>query len=148
MSYQLEVLNDKDFEELCKDLLERELGILFQIFKTGTDKGIDLRYASYRENEVIVQAKHYIRSKYSDLKTALVKEKENMDRLSPQPSRYILMTTLDLSVDQLDEVTTSMAPHILNSQDVYAKERIMNLIAKYTDVQKKYYKLWLTRTAV
>lgn len=148
MSYQLEVLNDKDFEELCKDLLEREIGLLFQIFKTGADKGIDLRYAADQENQVIVQAKHYIRSKYSDLKTALVREKANMDDLSPQPSRYILMTTLDLSVDQIDEVTASMAPHLLNSQDIYAKERIVNLIAKYGDVQKKYYKLWLTSTRV
>ena len=31
--FNLEVLNDKEFEELSKDLLENELGVNFQIFK-------------------------------------------------------------------------------------------------------------------
>lgn len=146
--YNLEVLNDKEFEELCKDLLEKELGINFQIFKTGRDKGIDLRYACNFENEIIVQAKRFIRSTYSNLKAELKKEKNSVKKLQKEPKRYILMTAFDLSVGQVDEVVLEMKPYIKNSQDVYGRDRIMNLIAKYPDIERKYYKLWLTSTNV
>jgi septum formation topological specificity factor MinE len=146
--YNLEVLNDKEFEELCKDLLEEELGLAFQIFKTGRDKGIDLRYANNIENEVIVQVKRYIRSTYSNLKVELKKEKENVNKLTIKPKRYILMTSLDLSVGQVDEIIMLMNPIIKNSQDIYSRERIMNLIAKYPKIEKKYYKLWLTSSNI
>jgi hypothetical protein len=146
--YHLEVLNDKEFEELCKDLLEKELGLLFQIFKTGRDKGIDLRYANNYENEIIVQAKRFGRSTYSNLTTELDKELGKMHKLAKKPKRYILMTAFDLSVGQVDEIVLQMAPFVKNSQDVYGRERIMNLIAKYPEIEKKYYKLWLTSTNV
>jgi Restriction endonuclease/ATPase family associated with various cellular activities (AAA) len=146
--YNLEVLNDKEFEELCKDLLEKELGLLFQIFKTGRDKGIDLRYANNAENEIIVQAKRFIRSTYSNLKVELKKERTNILKLKPQPKRYILMTALDLSVGQIDEIVLQMKQVIKNSQDVYGRDRIMNLITKYPEIEKKYYKLWLTSTNI
>ena len=146
--YHLEVLNDKEFEELSKDLLEKELGVQFQIFKTGRDKGIDLRYACTKENEIIVQAKRYIRSTFSNLTIELDKEKISMTKLSNKPDRYILITALDLSVDQVDKVVAQMKPFVKSSQDIYSFERIINLITKYPDIEKKYYKLWLTSTNV
>lgn len=146
--YHLEVLNDKEFEELSKDLLEKELGVQFQIFKTGRDKGIDLRYACTKENEIIVQAKRFIRSTFPNLTTELNNEKLKMSKLFNKPDRYILITALDLSVDQVDKVVLQMKPFINNSQDVYPLERIINLISKYPDIEKKYYKLWLTSTSV
>ncbi|AXY73637.1 hypothetical protein D3H65_06420 [Paraflavitalea soli] len=148
MSYHLEVLNDKEFEEMSKDLLEEELGVQLQIFKKGRDKGIDLRYANNVENEIIVQAKRFYRSSYSTLKTEMKGELTKMQGLSPRPKRYILMTTFDLSVGQVDEMVALMAPFVKNSQDVYSRERIMNLIAKYPEIEKKYYKIWLTSTNV
>ena len=44
MKYHLEVLNDKEFEDLCKALLDAYYGVDFQIFKAGRDGGIDLLY--------------------------------------------------------------------------------------------------------
>jgi DNA polymerase III delta prime subunit len=146
--YHLEVLHDKEFEELSKDLLESALKINFQNFKTGADKGIDLRYAGTRENEIIVQAKRYIRSTFSKLKTELVKEHKKMLALSPRPKRYILTTALDLSVGQTDEIVKLMQPFILNSQDVYGRDRIESMISGDAAIEKKFYKLWLTSTRV
>jgi hypothetical protein len=53
--YQLSILNDKEFEDLAKDLLEIELGFSLQNFKSGKDKGIDLRYSADKENLIVVQ---------------------------------------------------------------------------------------------
>lgn len=147
-NYNLEVLNDKEFEELCKDLLENEMGIQFQIFKRGKDKGIDLRYAESVENQIIVQAKHMMKSKYTDLKTSLKKERSSMEKLAVMPQKYILMTTLNLSVGQTDEIVTQMYPFVKNSQDVYSLDRIMNIIANYPKIEQKYYKLWLTSSSI
>ncbi|PXY45234.1 nSTAND3 domain-containing NTPase [Flavobacterium hydrophilum] len=146
--YNLEVLNDKEFEELCKDLLEKELNISFQIFKTGRDKGIDLRYANNVENEIIVQAKRFGRSTYSNLKTEIKKEIISINKLTSKPKRYILMTAFDLSLGQVDEVVLQLKPIVKNSQDIYSRDRIMNLIEKYPEIEKKYYKLWITSTNV
>ncbi|OCB75540.1 hypothetical protein B0A79_23800 [Flavobacterium piscis] len=146
--YNLEVLNDKEFEELCKDLLEKELNISFQIFKTGRDKGIDLRYANNVENEIIVQAKRFGRSTYSNLKTEIKKEIISINKLTSKPKRYILMTAFDLSVGQVDEVVSQLKPFVKNSQDIYSRDRIMNLLVKYPEIEKKYYKLWITSTNV
>lgn len=148
MHYPLEVLNDKEFEELSKDLLDLELGINLQIFKSGRDKGIDLRYATTQENQLIVQAKRYVRSTFSHLKTELAKEKMKMDRLPRKPERYILTTSLELSVAQCDHIVEIMAPYIKTSQDVFGAERVVGLIAKFPPIESKYYKLWITSTTV
>ena len=66
-------LNDKEFEELVKDLLQIELGVRLQSFKSGKDGGIDLRYSTSKDNAIIVQVKHYLKSGYSQLKSSLKK---------------------------------------------------------------------------
>jgi len=94
-SYNFSVLNDKEFEELCRELLSVELGVSFQSFKQGQDGGIDLRYSSTNDNEIIVQAKHYLKSGFSKLKSDLkIKEYPKVEKLSPK--RYIITTSLEI----------------------------------------------------
>ena len=59
-NYNFSTLNDRDFELLTQDLLQAELQITLEGFKSGKDQGIDLRYARNGEN-TIVQCKHYFR---------------------------------------------------------------------------------------
>jgi len=121
MNYNLEVLNDKEFEDLSKDLLEEELDIPLQNFKTGKDGGIDLRYSSHNLNEIIIQAKAYTKSKYANLKATLKQERQKMDKLSPSPQRYILTTTCTLSPPEINEIVDIMSPYILSAQDIYGR---------------------------
>ncbi|MFD1628941.1 hypothetical protein [Pseudopedobacter beijingensis] len=148
MNYNLEVLNDKEFELLSKDLLERVLDTPLQNFKTGKDDGIDLRYSSYNLNEIIIQAKAYTKSKYTNLKRALKEERVKMDKLFPSPQRYILTTTCALSPKEVNEIVDVMHPYILSPQDIYGRDRMESLISNHHDVEKKYYKLWLTSTNI
>ncbi|SJN52657.1 Uncharacterized protein y4cD [Sphingobacterium faecium PCAi_F2.5] len=149
MQYNLEVLNDKEFELLSKDLLEKVLQTSLQNFKSGKDGGIDVRYSSNSNfNEIVIQAKAYTKSAYSDLKRVMRKEKENMDSLSPSPNRYILTTTFSLSPKQVNEIVSMMNPYIISPNDVYGRERIESLISNEHEIEKKYYKLWLTSTNV
>lgn len=36
-------LNDVEFEELCKDIMKRKLGVKLKTFRKGKDGGIDLQ---------------------------------------------------------------------------------------------------------
>ncbi len=50
---------EMQFEILARDLLQEELNIVLESFKSGRDNGIDLRYAPSKDNSLIVQCKHY-----------------------------------------------------------------------------------------
>jgi len=148
MAYNLGVLNDKEFEDLAKDLLELELGVKFENFKRGKDGGIDLRYAKTERNEIIVQVKHFSGSKFSNLKYQLKEEKEKLDKLTVKPKRYIVFTSFPLSPPQTDELERILAPYVLNTGDIYNADTIQSLIGKYCQVEKKFYKLWLASSNV
>lgn len=149
MNYHLEVLNDKEFESLSKDLLEKELDLSLQIFKSGRDGGIDLRYSGKNNtNDIIVQAKAYTKSPFSSLKRSMENEKKKMDKLEPAPKRYILTTTCGLSPQEAHTLYCIMQPHMNSTDDVFGRERIESLISKYPDIEQKHFKLWLTSSNV
>lgn len=130
MNYNLNVLNDKEFEQLCKDILEKDLGISLQSFKKGKDKGVDLRYAKDRENKIIIQAKHYINSKFSDLKFQMINvEIPKIKSLSPTPEKYILITSLPLNPNEVDTLVKELYPYVKNSQDIYGLDRISSILS-------------------
>ena len=149
MSYDLRVLNDKEFEDLCQDIIEKDLGLKFQSFKKGKDKGIDLKHSTNIENEIIVQAKHYSSSKFSDLKSAIKNtEIEKINNLLPKPSRYILMTSLPLNPMEVDELVNLLNPFVHNSQDIYGLDRINSILSNSKEIEEKFYKLWLSSATV
>ncbi|WEK20401.1 MAG: restriction endonuclease [Candidatus Pedobacter colombiensis] len=149
MNYNLSVLNDKEFEELCKDLLEIELGVRLQNFKKGKDKGIDLRFSAIKNNEIVIQAKHYTNSKFSDLKHKLIHvEKPNMAKLDPKPERYIIATSLGLNPSETDTLLKELSPLVKNSNDIYGADQIASLLSQNKSIEEKFYKLWITSTSV
>ncbi|WP_316753862.1 restriction endonuclease [Pedobacter gandavensis] len=149
MKYNLDVLNDKEFEDLCKDLFDVQYQVDFQIFKAGKDGGIDLVFAGDVENEIVVQCKHYINSTYAGLLNKFKNtELANLGAMVPSPKKYVIATTLALSTANTRELKDSLAPYIRTTNDIYGRKRIENLIAKNKDIEKKFFKLWLTSTNV
>lgn len=71
--YNYSNLCDYEFEILCKDIMQKKLGKPLQIFARGRDGGIDITDDTVKKN-VVIQAKHYIKSKYADLLSSLKKE--------------------------------------------------------------------------
>ena len=53
--YDFTSLSPFDFEELVRDLLQKERDITLECFKIGRDQGVDLRFCSNQCNEIIVQ---------------------------------------------------------------------------------------------
>ena len=76
--YDFRSLSPRDFELLCRDLLQRVFGIRLESFSAGPDFGIDLRYQTNSEN-LIVQCKHYVESGFDALRRVLKqKERKNL----------------------------------------------------------------------
>ncbi len=145
-SYDLKNLSAYDFELLARDLLEKELKVPLESFSVGKDQGIDIRYSSSKKNQIVVQCKHYIRSKVSDLLTAAANELPKVKLL--QPDRYILITSLGLLPNDKDKIKDLLSPYIQSTQDIIGYEALNDLIAKHKDVERKHYKLWMTSTEV
>src|SRR5579871_1491756 len=154
-------LSSIDFERLCKDLLEADMGIRFEIFGEGRDRGIDLRYAPANvmpltstdilrrrlsgRPEIIVQCKRY--SDYSDLKSIL-KRKELAKVSKLDPRRYVLTTSVSLSPQQADEIKEILSPYIISTYDIYGRERLNGLLDKHPEVEHRHLKLWLSSVGV
>lgn len=125
--YDFSTLNDKDLENLSRDLLSKELDVPFQSFKVGKDKGIDLRYSTpFLHNDIVVQVKHYYKSGCSVLKSKLKKD-ELPKVLKLNPRRYIIVTSVSLSPTDKEAIMDIMSPYILSTGDIYGADDINNL---------------------
>lgn len=147
-TYDFSTLNDKEFEQICKDLLNAQFNLGLQDFKGGKDKGIDLRHSTSKNNNaIVVQAKQYIRSGYAQLKSTF-KNKELKKVIDLKPDRYIVATSLSLSAQEKDELKEILKPWVLNSNDILGQEDLNDFLSKNYDIEIKYFKLWFSSVNV
>ena len=144
LDYDFKILQPSEFECFSRDLLQAREDIFIESFADGRDKGIDLRFAYSKDKTCIVQCKRY--KEWKELKGKLKEEVEKVKRLSPQ--RYILTTSVDLTVKQKDEVLAMYNPFILSGMDVLGKKDLNNLLEQNPEIEKNYHKLWLASTNV
>ena len=144
LDYDFKILQPSEFECFSRDLLQAREDIFIESFADGRDKGIDLRFAYSKDKTCIVQCKRY--KEWKELKGKLKEEVEKVKRLSPQ--RYILTTSVDLTVKQKEEVLAMFNPFILRGMDVLGKKDLNNLLEKNPEIEKNYHKLWLASTNV
>ncbi|HEY5123721.1 MAG TPA: restriction endonuclease, partial [Ignavibacteria bacterium] len=143
-NYNFSTLNDKEFEQICKDLLNAKFDLSLQDFKVGKDKGIDLRYSSQKNNNsIVVQAKHYVGSGYPQLKHTL-KEIELIKVKKLNPERYIVVTSLPLSAPEKDELKNVLKPYVLTSNDIIGQEDLNDYLTTNKEIETRYFKLWFS----
>lgn len=143
--YDFRTLSPLDFEELVRDLLQAEFGLLFESFGAGRDLGIDFRFST-SEGSVVVQAKHYTGAKASALERAARAENEKVGRL--KPARYIFATSASLTPMLKEKLQKAMPSAPLAQQDIFGRADLNNLIDRHQSIHKKHFKLWLASTAV
>lgn len=135
-------LNDVEFESLCKDVLERMLSINLRIFSKGRDGGIDLT-DNVKNPTVIVQVKHYIRSKFSDLKSTLKKEVGNVEKW--KPAKYYVCCGMELTAANISEIYSMFYEYMETDRNIITLIEIDEFLRKEEnqDIVRKHYKLWL-----
>ena len=142
---RLENLSPIDFEELCRDIAHAETGLRFSAFGPGPDGGVDGRHCK-GENQTVLQCKHYIRSRFSVLKTAVSKEIHKLPLLNPK--RYMLFTSQSLTPARTDQLATLLGTYLINPGDIWGQEDIEDALRRHPTVEKSHLKLWLSSTAV
>ena len=145
MAYDFAGLSPADFEDLVRDLIGREFGVRFEAFAAGPDDGIDGRHAK-GGTATILQAKHYVGSPYSALKSTMQRERLSIDRLSPD--RYILTTSRPLTPENKKELAAIIGPSLLGEDDIFGPGDLNGLLRQHPEVEKAHIKLWLTGAAV
>lgn len=138
--YDFKILQFNEFECLCRDLLQKKEKNFIESFTDGRDGGIDLRFAYSKSHKTIIQVKRY--KDYGELKGVLKKEVEKVKKLNP--TRYILMTSVGLTPKNKREINELFAPYILQEADIYGRDDINNLLGLFPEIERQYYKLWLS----
>lgn len=145
--FDYSVLNDHEFEILCRDIMQLKLGKSLFIFPRGVDKGIDICDKNIQPN-IVVQVKHYSKSKFSNLKSSLKKEIEKVRTM--QPKYYYIMTSQSLTRENKKEIIDLFYPHIPDLSFVIGKEDIDSFLSekKNSDLVQRNFKLWLNASNV
>jgi hypothetical protein len=146
-TYDFRSLSPQDFEEITRDLLQAEWGVAIEAFKTGRDRGIDLRYAKPGSAATIVQCKHYAGSTISKLLGHLQDDELSKVKLL-RPDRYVVVTSLGLTPAAKDKVVAVMSPFIKSTADVFGLSDLNGLLARHPQIERRNFKLWLTNTEV
>ncbi|CAM2187749.1 Restriction endonuclease [Paraburkholderia sacchari] len=141
--YDFRTLSPLDFEDLVRDLLQAEFGLLFESFGPGRDLGIDFRFAT-AEGSAIVQAKHYADGRTDALVRTARAENDKIARL--KPARYIFATSASLTPMLKGKLQDAMPAAPLEQQDILGRADLNNLLCRHSDVHKKHFKLWLAST--
>lgn len=141
MAYDFATLSPADFEDLSSDLVGTELGIRFEVFSPGPDGGADGRH-SKGDASIVLQAKHYVNSPPSVLKTRLKGELGAIERLNP--ARYVLATSSRLTANTKEQIKTLLGDYVQRSSDIYGPRELNALLRKYPQIEKSHIKLWLS----
>ena len=143
--YDFHQLTWYDLELLARDLIQAELKVFLESFKSGPDGGQDFRHAVTKD-KIIGQVKHYLSSGFAKLLRQVKKEAPKVALLNP--SRYILITSVKLSPAQKQKLMEAIGKKYLKSGDIIGQDELNNLLGKHPEIEKQHYKLWLASTAV
>lgn len=143
-NYDFLVLSPYEMESLCRDLLQKKLGIFIEGFTPGKDSGIDLRFTKSKDGTTIIQVKRY--EKYAQLLSNLKKEVKTVAKLSFK--KYIIATNVGLTPDNKIAIKKVFGAYIDSTEDILGRTDLNNLISQYEEIEKRYYKLWLASTPV
>lgn len=141
-------LSPEDFEHLVADLLSCEWNVRIELFKSGKDKGIDLRNtrALGSPSITIIQCKRYSPHRFTELVRALKSERQKIARL--KPARYVLATSVPLSPENKKTLMETLAPWCRSTEDIYGATELNALLRKFPEVEKAHFKLWIGSTSV
>lgn len=143
--YNFDYLTWFDFENLSRDIIEAREAIDLEGFSDGPDGGIDFRKIYSKDDILIVQSKHY-QSYKSLLGKLKLEELPKIKKLNP--SRYILVTSINMSPSQKREVSSVLRPYLLSEADIVCAKDIEQIIDGNEAILKKNHKLWFTSSVV
>jgi predicted AAA+ superfamily ATPase len=145
--FDLSNLNDYEFEILCKDIMQALLDEELFTFSRGVDAGVDI-CDKEKTPTIIIQAKHYAGSTYSQLKSSLKKDVTKIQR--HHPKKYFVCTSQSLTRKNKQEIMEMFDEFMPDISHVIDKNDINSFLEdeQNKDIVVKNYKLWLCASNV
>ena len=145
--YNFNNLSDFEFEILCKDIMEKKLGISLRIFGKGRDGGIDLTDDCINKN-IVIQVKHYINSTFSNLKSSLQNEVNKVNIMKPK--QYYICCAKSLSPNNTVEIYNMFSKYMDSDRNIISLNDINEFLENPQNISivRKNYKLWLQATNI
>ena len=140
-------LSDFEWEKLCCDIVSKKLGVQLRTCARGKDGGIDATDDTKTHN-IVVQVKHYIRSKYSTLLCTLKEESKKVKQLDPK--QYYVCCAQMLTPENVSKIYDLFSNYMSDTSNVIDLNVIDDFLNKpeNVDVLRKHYKLWLESTEI
>ena len=140
-------LNDVEFEYLCQDIMSKILKVDLQRFGSGRDGGVDLTDDSSTYN-IVVQAKHYVKTSVSGLLSRLRNEVAKIKKLSP--NQYYVCCSKELTAENKSEIYNYFSEYMDSPANIITLIEIDDFLAKpeNKDILMKHFKLWLDSTNI
>ena len=123
-TFDLGRLTDHDFEVVCWDLFGQILGVPLELFPRGRDRGIDLRHTAADGTTTVVQCKHWPKATQATLSKRLIKD-ELPKVVALKPDRYLIATSVGLTVDGKDRIRDAFDPYVHTTGDLYGVDEIV-----------------------
>ena len=140
-------LNDMEFEALCRDIMERILGVSLRRFGPGKDGGVDLT-DDVSTKTVVVQVKHYRNSPIDQLVRSLKNELPKVKKLKPQ--KYYICCSRDLGVENVRVLYEHFSTYMDSDRHILTLIEIDAFLHQEAnrDILKRHFKLWLDDTGL
>ena len=140
-------LRDDEFEDLCKDILEKEINTKLRVFSRGKDGGVDLTDDVVDKNTV-VQVKHYINSTFASLKGSMKKEIEKIKKIKPK--KYYICCGKELTCENIKELYEIFSDFMESDKNIYTLKEIEEFLQKdeNSEIVRRHFKLWLHSTDI
>ena len=137
-------ISDREFEDLCCDILSVKFGVDVKHGKAGRDSGIDGVFR-LSDKKIVVQAKQYAADGYASLKSVLKNSEVFKARDKISSDKYILMTSCELSDANRNEILRLYGGIISDVTDIWSGADIRTVLNQpaYEWVLRRYYNLWL-----
>jgi hypothetical protein len=122
--------------------MEKKLSTNLRLFAKGRDGGIDFTDNTSTHN-IIVQVKHYIGSTFSNLRTTLKNEIDNVKKW--KPNQYYVCCGMQLTDANIKEIYDMFSDFMKTDKNIITLREIDEFLQKpeNADVIRKHYKLWL-----
>lgn len=140
--YNYHALSDMEFEELCKDIMEKKLKMPLRIYAKGRDGGVDLS-DMHSNHKTIVQVKHYINSTFSDLRTVCRGEIKKV--LSMKLESYYICVGMNLTNNNVSELYNMFDLYMASTENIITLKEIDDFLQQSENIKivRKHFKLWL-----
>lgn len=140
--FDYNLLDDLEFESLCRDIMSIKLGKELYQFPRGRDGGIDIS-DDESNPKIIIQVKHYAKSSVSNLMSSLREEKDKIQNLKPE--NYYLFTSIGLTRKKRIEIIEMFSPYMKDLENIVTKDEIDIFLNDSLNrgILNKHHRLWI-----